>query len=520
MCTRILCYMKKTNNNKTEEWDNVQGIGKLWMEIVLVFGNEPVLFVCKDNHNRRFLVMTYSESEGIYVISPSSSETIFKMLKNLITLREAFTAGKDIYLTSLCEDELVGKRYDSNSFWEELLPKEGATFDLRGGLIDDYSRLLFEEYNTERDNRIVKYYVKRISFVAAAITAIAVSGTVLVMQKLMSYDAGNIENFGIIVEDPGQGENTDEYSNNEESIESNDLDLYAKGAISIKTTDIFKKLVVYAASLDYPVQGEQILEAAGISESDTIAVSIDGREEYTAIELVDQKVVLAYEENGYQVFFQGQYNEKYHWNGECLINSYKNDNLYAATIAVYDDGKRIQYEQLIADSNEWNYTIRECGEDTNIGDTLIYSKTDDLKQKADFNDPKSEDFYDPTYYFEYISEGMLRIRYHGYTSNGKFNDDTGNAYIISYDQDGYVKTLYCGGVKNGKYNDITGTAWYITRNPEKGTKYEYFKGAFENGKANKNYDMPDYIELNRIEELTKNEPYEQYLNWNYDYVIE
>lgn len=48
--------------------------------------------------------------------------------------------------------------------------------------------------------------------------------------------------------------------------------------------------------------------------------------------------------------------------------------------------------------------------------------------------------------------------YHGNTSNGYYNDDTGNAYLVQYNNSNTVKTLYCGNFKDGVFNDNTGNA--------------------------------------------------------------
>ena len=314
--------------------------------------------------------------------------------------------------------------------------------------------------------------------------------------------------------------------NTQEDIEepvkedNNIIEQVVATVISIKPTKTFQKLVASAAGIDRTLTKEEFMEEAGVEEDEPVATSIDGIVEYSASELIDQTVVLAYEDSGYQVFFQGQYNENYHWDGECFINSYKNGLLYAATIAVYDDGIRKEYKQLIADGDEWNYTERECDGDINVGDSWIYAKSEDLKQTADFDNPSSDDFYDVEKYKDYIGEGKLLKRYHGNTSGGRFNDDTGNAWLISYDSEGFVKTLYCGGITKGNYDDITGNAWYITRNPDKGLKYAYYKGEFKNGKSGMDNSNLDYVTKDRIEEYTKGQPYESELNWNWEYVQE
>ena len=50
-----------------EYWDEIRGIGKLYVEEDLVVGIESVLFVCIDDKNNRYLVMTYDSYNGIYI---------------------------------------------------------------------------------------------------------------------------------------------------------------------------------------------------------------------------------------------------------------------------------------------------------------------------------------------------------------------------------------------------------------------------------------------------------------------
>ena len=50
-----------------EYWDEIRGIGKLYVEEELVVGIESVLFVCIDDKNNRYLVMTYDSYNGIYI---------------------------------------------------------------------------------------------------------------------------------------------------------------------------------------------------------------------------------------------------------------------------------------------------------------------------------------------------------------------------------------------------------------------------------------------------------------------
>ena len=58
-----------------------------------------------------------------------------------------------------------------------------------------------------------------------------------------------------------------------------------------------------------------------LSDNDVIAKDINGKE-YYASDLVGKQIILEYydKEDDKNVYFQGAYNENYHWEGECVTN--------------------------------------------------------------------------------------------------------------------------------------------------------------------------------------------------------
>ena len=76
-------------------------------------------------------------------------------------------------------------------------------------------------------------------------------------------------------------------------------------------------------------------------------------------------------------------------------------------------------------------------------------------------------------------DGPLEGYYAGETSDGLYNDTTGNAYLVKYFENGLTKTIYKGNFVDGQFNDETGKAWYIVK--EEDTEYMYYKGIFHNG---------------------------------------
>lgn len=250
-----------------------------------------------------------------------------------------------------------------------------------------------------------------------------------------------------------------------------------------------------------------------------IAVDPVTNELFSAVELVNQRILVPYEMNGEQILFCGQYNKKNHWDGKCIINVYKNGILTVLTEAVYNNGELMKYKQVIPDVNKsgkevWIVSDRVHSENFNSGDSWSYKRQGGYIQKFDLKDAAPEDILNITQ-FKKEKCNVLEGFYHGNTSDGKYNDGTGKAYMVKYDSWGYVRTLYVGRVKDGDFEDDTGEAWYIVRDEEKNTDYMYYKGAFHNGKPISS-DPDDFINpysFRDIDDTIKSYQFECTLKW-------
>jgi len=130
--------------HELEYWDEIQGIGVLNMEMELVVGVEPVLFVCslKSNPKKKYLIMTYNSMKGKYVIREIGNEEVLLMLDNEITMEQTFRNGTYIYLTYLEEGLLKFEKHKSSDFDGTMLPKKGAYYNIRSKYILDYKKEL------------------------------------------------------------------------------------------------------------------------------------------------------------------------------------------------------------------------------------------------------------------------------------------------------------------------------------------------------------------------------------------
>lgn len=121
-----------------EYWDEIKGIGKMYMEIELVVGVETVLFVCI-NDEGRWLFMTYDSAEGDYVFCRIEESTLIRMLNNEITMEEAYRRSGYIGETFIDEEgRMRFYKYASDSFSGGKLPSKGAYYDIRSEYINEY----------------------------------------------------------------------------------------------------------------------------------------------------------------------------------------------------------------------------------------------------------------------------------------------------------------------------------------------------------------------------------------------
>lgn len=233
---------------------------------------------------------------------------------------------------------------------------------------------------------------------------------------------------------------------------------------------------------------------------------------HLADELIDKTIILVYPEDDKQVFFMGQFNDSYHWDGYCITNVYYNDGtLYGLCESNFNDGSRLDYISLYKDSDyEWTYTNRDIEDGVNKGISKIYAySTTEIKNFTETN-VRAYDFELPD---DYIEQNNFRIikYYSGDTSDKRYNDTSGNAYEIIYYDDGTIKTLYCGKFVDGNYKDNTGNAWDISYSENEGC-YRYNKGQFINNHA-VDTDNSEIVDLKRIEQIIDGKNFECELRW-------
>lgn len=238
----------------------------------------------------------------------------------------------------------------------------------------------------------------------------------------------------------------------------------------------------------------------------------------TVGEILNCNVLLPYLSGAQEVFFYGQINDNGHWDGNCILNTYEDNKLVLITDATYDDGtlissKQVFYYAMRSGQMVWAYADYSQENGISKGDTKLYVKENDCIKDFGIDDVTSEDILSADKFQENYCK-KLHAYYCGSTSDGFFNDESGDSYIIYFSGDGYVNQLYCGNFKNGMFNDFTGNAWHIVRNEK--TNYMYYKGNFRDGnesKSGKHETIPPPMTMQDIVNVIGDRTFNMELKW-------
>ncbi|MBR3267910.1 MAG: hypothetical protein IKI58_04170 [Oscillospiraceae bacterium] len=106
----------------------------LYIEQILAEIDYPILYVCIDDNNQRYLTMCVDPMDGYYLVAETDIETIILMLEDKITMKDAFRRTHPIWeVYSVDEDphhdEVSQIKFADLS--DDNLPDSGAFFHLK-----------------------------------------------------------------------------------------------------------------------------------------------------------------------------------------------------------------------------------------------------------------------------------------------------------------------------------------------------------------------------------------------------
>jgi hypothetical protein len=237
-----------------------------------------------------------------------------------------------------------------------------------------------------------------------------------------------------------------------------------------------------------------------IKADESIGVDVNGKE-YRPNELVGKTVLLAYTEDEYEVFFYGQINDSYHWDGYCVTNAYySNDGeLFGICESNFDDGKRLDYISLYRNgkSTEYTYASRVLYNGKNEGETIIYNIDSVGTRVFSYDNIRATDIIYVNSFLRDITGKRIVKYYNGTTINNKYDDETGESYSIEFDENEEVIRVYHGNHKNGNWEDSSKRS-YVIKYDFDANRYYIKHGPFSNNKSNQ--DKPEYLSDEELEE--------------------
>ena len=73
-----------------KKWINVEEIGQLYLEKILVTFDIPILFVCSNGKNKKYLCLNIGDEDGTTVIAEISKATLSAMQQNKIPMEAVY----------------------------------------------------------------------------------------------------------------------------------------------------------------------------------------------------------------------------------------------------------------------------------------------------------------------------------------------------------------------------------------------------------------------------------------------
>lgn len=132
-----------------KQWINIKETGQLYLEKIIVSFDIPVLFVCNDFENRKYLCLNVDEETGRTVIVETDNRTLIAMLKNEITMESVFRNSSEnrIIIAEYNRecDTIVSIEQDAKKIDGGLLPERGAFLELNNESILEYLSLLSKQ---------------------------------------------------------------------------------------------------------------------------------------------------------------------------------------------------------------------------------------------------------------------------------------------------------------------------------------------------------------------------------------
>ncbi len=129
-----------------KKWITVEGFGDLYKEMILVMFDVPILFVCKDEKNIRWLALCEDEETGEYLLAKCQKEELLKMVNRISSVDEVINNANEFNYISYDfeQEQFQVKKIQNDEITEEMLPDKGTYLKINNN-IEEYGKKLAEE---------------------------------------------------------------------------------------------------------------------------------------------------------------------------------------------------------------------------------------------------------------------------------------------------------------------------------------------------------------------------------------
>ena len=132
-----------------KEWIELNETGQLYLEKILVTFDIPILFVCSDYENMKYLCLNIDSESGKTVIAPTDNDHLLSMLKNEISMENVFrnTINDTVIIAEYDSDvgKIISFTKDARTIPEDMLPQKGAYLELTNKSIEEYIEYLTKQ---------------------------------------------------------------------------------------------------------------------------------------------------------------------------------------------------------------------------------------------------------------------------------------------------------------------------------------------------------------------------------------
>lgn len=132
-----------------EKWIEVDPFGSLYFENILVYFNEPDLFICTDQSEKKYLGVFLDENKEMHLLVETDNQNILCMINKEISMEQAFRnakSGKAFYILYDADtDRFASREVKISQVQKEDLPESNVLFTLNDGNIQNYRSFLQEQ---------------------------------------------------------------------------------------------------------------------------------------------------------------------------------------------------------------------------------------------------------------------------------------------------------------------------------------------------------------------------------------